>query len=132
MISSTSMLPWLLDDDLRERFRLRANDQRALVVRRLDRRQRAALIGERAVDPVRLAAVDHLRDDVVEEKRRGEVVVEVAAQLRVDERRIRLDAELAQERGEKERLVLAVAVALLMTTAGCCGSCELRPISMPR
>ena len=121
-----------LHDDRRERVRLRPHDERALIARRIDRRQRAALIGERAVDPVRFAAVDDLRDDVVEEKRRREVVVEVAAQLRVDERRIRLDAELAQERGEEERFVLAVAVTLLMTTAGCRGSCEPRPISMPR
>ena len=101
-----------LHDDLRKRVRLRAHDERALVARRIDRRQRAALIGERAVDPVRFAAVDDFRDDVVEEKRRRQVVVEVAAQLRVHERRIRFDAELAQERREEERLVFAVAVAL--------------------
>ena len=73
--------------------------------------QRAALIGDRAVDPVRAAAVDDLRDDVIEEERRRELLAEAMLEARVHERGIGLEPELAQQRDEQQRLVLAVAPA---------------------
>ena len=49
-----------------------ARSVRPALVRRFDRGQRAALIGDGAVDPVGASAVDHLGDHVIEEERRGE------------------------------------------------------------